>query len=244
MSFQRKGSFGLKQLESFTASRVAGFNKHAALNTPVGVVDISFMEAAAGYHDLSPDPYDYVFTIQRAVVADIPNRNSDAFPRVELHKFNGGMSQPTWATFQRRPVYFEHNQVPKDARGLIFKSFIEVEGPYQVVTTLTGVCKRKDKDLSEAVRKNIRPYWSMGCTADNVTCSVCKKKAQDTREFCSHLTKNLGMIVGGTLCYEILGGITFIELSSVADPAALIAGNGTFSLVDGVAVPSNNPYAR
>jgi hypothetical protein len=85
----------------------------------------------------------------------------------------------------------------------------------------------------------------MGCTADNVTCSICKKKASDTREFCYHLSKNLGMIVGDKLCYEILGGITFIELSSVADPAALIAGNGTYSLQDGVAVPgSNNPYAR
>ena len=96
--FLKRGSFGLHQLQSFSAGSVSGFNRHAGLNTPVGVVDISWMESAAGFHDVSPDPYDYVFTVQRAIVCDLPNRNSDAFPKVEIHKFNGNLSLPSRGT--------------------------------------------------------------------------------------------------------------------------------------------------
>jgi hypothetical protein len=234
--FQRTGGYGLKQIETFSNARIAGVNRYAALNTPVGVIDISWLEAAAAFHDVSPDPNDYVFSIQRAVVADIPNRNSDAFTKAELHRYNPNLSLPVWATFNRRPIYFEHNQVPKDARGMLFKSFVDVEGPYQLVTTLSGISKRKDADLAAAVKNNTRPYWSMGCVADTVTCSFCKKKAADTREFCTHIAKQLGSLIGNQLVYEILGGVTYIELSNVSDPAALIAGNGILNIVNGIAI--------
>lgn len=235
--FKRTGSTGLRQLDSFSLSRTAGVARTGSLNTPIGVVDISWLESAAAFHELSSNPDDYVFSIQRAVVADIPNRNGDCFSRQELHRFNHSNASPVWGTFNRKPVYFEHNQVPKDARGLIFKSFVEVEGPYHFVTTLTGVDRRKDASLAQAVKTNTRPYWSMGCIAEYVTCSVCRKKATTSKEFCSHIQNQLGQPVGDTLCYEILGDVGFIELSSVADPAALIAGNGAYDMRDGMAVP-------
>jgi hypothetical protein len=238
--FKFKGSTGLRQLDSFVLPRTASIKRTAALNTPIGVVDISWLEAAAGFHDLSPNPDDYVFSIQRAVVADIPNRNGDCFSRQELHRFNHSNASPVWGTFNRKPVYFEHNQVPKDARGLIFKSFVDVEGPYQFVTTLTGVDRRKDSSLAQAVKNNTRPYWSMGCIAEYVTCSIpsCRRKATTSKEFCTHIQNQLGQVIGDNLCYEILGEVGFIEISSVSDPAALIAGNGTFDMVDGMAVPT------
>ena len=228
----------IKPMETlnFNTARIAGINRHAALNTPVGEIDISWMEAAAAFHDVSPDPHDYVFSVERAVVADIPNRNSDVFTRAEIHRFNGNLSLPAWKTFERRPVYYEHNQVPKDARGLIFKSFVEVEGPYQVVTCVTGVCRKKDRNLAEAVRNKTRPYWSMGCLADSVECSICGKTATEQNQFCKHLSGMMGQVLNGRLVYEILKNVTYIELSNVGDPAALIAGNGSFDIQNGKAV--------
>lgn len=233
------GNVSMKTLDSFSGARVAGVKRHAALNTPVGEIPIGWMEAAASYHDLCPDPYNYVFSIERAVVVDIPNRNSDGFIKSEVHKFNGNLSLPTWQTFERRPVYYEHNQVPRDARGLIFKAFIEVEGPYQLITCVTGVCKRKDASLAQAVKNKTRPFWSMGCLADSVRCSICNKVYTESNQFCTHLGNMLGTLLNGNLVYEILGGITYIELSNVNDPAALIAADGSFDIQDGKAVDLN-----
>lgn len=236
MSFLRLGSYGIKQLETFSPARIAGVRRHAAINTPVGEVDISWLEGAAAHYHITADPYDYVFSINRIVVADIPNRNSDAFMREELLSFHVTAAIPVWQTFRGKPLYFEHNQVPKDARGIIFKSFLTTEGPYLVVTNICGASKTKDRDLARAIENNTRPYFSMGCLADEVQCSYCGKIATETREFCDHLTNHMGRPIGSRLVYEKLRKVSYIEQSSVADPAALIAGKGNLELIDGKAV--------
>lgn len=233
--FKRFGSYGLKQLDTFTPARIAGVKKHAALNTPVGEIDVSWLESAAAFHDVSPDPYNYSFSINRIVVADIPNRNSDAFPKAEIHRWNANTGTQVWKTFEGKPLYFEHNQVPKDARGMIFKSFITVEGPYHIITNVAGACRRKDPDLARAILGNTRPFFSMGCVADHIRCSVCKKKFSEPKDFCKHVSENLGTVINGVLVYEELLDVTFIEQSSVADPAALIAGKGNLDLQNGAA---------
>jgi hypothetical protein len=237
MGFIRIGSYGIKQLETFSGlARIAGVNRHAAINTPVGEVDITWLESAAAHYHISPDPYDYNFSINRIVVADIPNRNSDAFSRRELHRFHQTAGKPTWQTFVGKPLYYEHNQVPVDARGIILKSFITTEGPYHCVTNLVGADRKKDSNLAKAIKDGTRPYFSMGCFADSVMCPIDGKVYTEPSQFCPHLKNMLGKTLNGCLVYELLMNNTFIEESSVGDPAALIAGKGNMDLVDGKAI--------
>jgi hypothetical protein len=235
--FHRTGSWGTGRQDerTFGAKELFGINRHAAINTPIGEVDITWLEGAAAEYKISPNPYDYVFSINRIVVADLPNRNMDAFPKAELHRFNLTVGKPTWQTFMGKPLYFEHNQVPTDARGVIFKSYVQPEGPYHMIVNLVGADKKKDPDLANAIATNQRPFFSMGCTADYVRCSICNKTASETREFCYHLANQLGQLLNGRLVYENLLAITFIEQSSVAAPAYLGAGKGNLNLVNNMA---------
>lgn len=235
--FERRGSVGQKQLQVFSAARTAGVNRHAALNTPVGQIDISWLEAASAYHRVSADPNDYIFSINRIVVADIPNRNMDAFPAAELNRYHTIAGREVYKTFEGKPLYYEHNQVPTDARGLIFKSFITPEGPYRIVTNVVGADRKKDPDLAKAIYTGVRPYFSMGCIAEQIQCPICSKLFTEPREFCGHIQK-LGQIFNGQLSYEILRQVTYIEESSVGDPAALMAGKENMDLDLGVAVPA------
>lgn len=234
MSFFKTGSIS-KQERSFNSKEIFGIRRHAAISTPLGEVDISWLEGAAAEYKISPNPHDYVYSINRIVVADLPNRNMDAFPKSEIHRFNLTVGKPVWQTFIGKPLYFEHNQVPTDARGVIFKSYIQPEGPYHMIVNLSGADKRKDPDLANAIASNKRPYFSMGCTADRVRCSFCKKTFSETREFCHHLTGQLGQTINNILVYEDLLDITFIEQSSVAAPAYLGAGKGNLNLVNNMA---------
>jgi hypothetical protein len=238
MSFFRTGSWSAdKAIQTFGKASIAGMKRHASISTPIGECDISWLEAAAAAYKISADPYNYIFSVNRIVVADVPNRNMDAFPKAELLKFHGTAGRPVYQTFIGKPLYYEHNQVPEDARGVIFKSFLVSEGPYLVVLNLVGADTRKDGALSEDIKSGRRPFFSMGCLADAVECPFCKKVARDTNEFCQHISKQLGQIIGDQLIYEILRDITFIEESSVADPAALIAGKSNLDLQNGRAVP-------
>jgi hypothetical protein len=237
MSFARTGS-SYKQLETFMAARTAGLNRYAALSTPIGTIDITWLEAAAAYYKISPDPNTYVYSVNRIVVADVPNRNSDAFPTEELQRFHPIAGKEVYKTFEAKPLYYEHNQVPEDARGIIFKSFITTEGPYRVITNVVGADRRKDADLANAIATNKRPYFSMGCIADRIRCSWCLKTFAEPREFCTHMSK-LGSVLNDKLIYEILLDVCYVEESSVGDPAALIAGKENYVLESGKAIPSS-----
>lgn len=216
----------------------AGFTKMSSVDVPnFGVVDLTFLEAASQHHQISDDPYDYKYSINRIVVGSIPNRNMDCFPTNELAKWNGLQGKEGYRTFEGKPLYFEHNQVPLDARGIIISSRFKKEGGYYIVENFFGADTRKDHTLANQIYNAQRPHFSMGCVAPHVSCSICgpEKKFATERDYCHHFKSNLkGHIVGGKLCYEVVHDMVFIEQSSVADPAALIAGKSDRTMINGI----------
>lgn len=229
--------------KSMQLDRKSGFIKMSKTHLAGwGEVDLSYLEAAADIYKISPDPTNYNFSANRIVVADIPNRNMDCFKHEDLLGFNAEHGKMTFQTFVGKPLYFEHNQVLTDARGIIVASRMRKDHDYWVVENIVGADRTKDATLAKQILNGKRPWFSMGCLAKAVSCSACVaegrgKKFYTEKDMCSHLKAGQkGQIVkNDILVYENVHDNVFIEESSVADPAALIAGRSDLDLNQGYA---------
>lgn len=84
-------------------------------------IDIqSMLKLVASNYDISPDPHDYVYEAVRAVTAEVPNENGDAFPKDELLRFDHRLGKAVYQTFIGKPHHINHRaDNPKHSRGVI-----------------------------------------------------------------------------------------------------------------------------
>jgi hypothetical protein len=74
----------------------------------------------ASEYDISSNPADYIFEAVRAVTAEVPNENGDAFPRNELLRHDHRLGKAIYQTFIGKPHQVNHRaENPKTARGVV-----------------------------------------------------------------------------------------------------------------------------
>lgn len=138
-----------------------------------------------------------------------PNRNADAFEREQLKKF--------YKTFMLKPHLLDHKMEIPYVRGIIADA--RWNEPKDYVETLIFVDKENFPKYAESVEKGVVNGFSMGVQVDEAECSVCGNIARNADQFCSHIPRLKGLVVGGTKCFEFNRGLTFIEQSAVVSPA-------------------------
>lgn len=80
----------------------------------------SMLNIVSKEYDISDNPQDYIFEAVRAVTAEVPNENGDAFPRNELLRFDHRLGKQVYQTFVLKPHHINHRaDNPKTSRGLV-----------------------------------------------------------------------------------------------------------------------------
>lgn len=80
----------------------------------------SLLDMVAKDYDISNNPHDYIFEAVRAVTADVPNENGDAFPKEELLRFDHRLGKAVYQTFVGKPHHINHRaDNPKTSRGVV-----------------------------------------------------------------------------------------------------------------------------
>lgn len=80
----------------------------------------SALDLVAKDYNISDDPNDYIFEAARAVTAEVPNDNGDAFGRGELLRFDHRLAKAVYQTFIFKPHHINHRaDDPKTSRGLV-----------------------------------------------------------------------------------------------------------------------------
>lgn len=181
-------------------------------------------DVKVGSFDVSPRGDGYLYVAARAVTADKPNLNYDMFPADELRK--------SYRTFVGGCVYLNHdNTDPAKARGAIVDARLHDENPDDVwVEILMELDEERCPKLCALIRSGEIDTFSMGCTTEYSTCSVCGREASDESEFCEHMLHK-GRRYDGVLAYEVCHGIEFFEESAVYSPADPTA--RTVAVLDG-----------
>lgn len=174
---------------------------------------------AETYH-ISSNPNDYIYVAVRALTADTPNENWDAFSEKELLRFEPKYGCRVYQTFNLKPHHVNHrSQDPTQARGVIIDSHYNTKNAEHFPEILVAVDKTKDKRLADGIASGEITGFSMGCDAEYTICNVCEGKANTPNEFCNHIKFNKGKDFDGKIAFEWCEGVTFVEESSVDDPA-------------------------
>ncbi len=201
--------------------RVAG----AGLYT--GTLDVSYLKFCSAAYAVSANPRDYVIIDLPIVEADVPNRNMDAFPYVELVSWNAVAKQPVWRTFTWAPTFENHqNGDPKAAKGVIFDSILRREGNRWITRVLAGFDRTKDPRMVKEILEAKTNAFSMGALAAFLSCS-CHGFVYDGNPAngCEFIRAGrLGDIAsipgrGEVLIHNSCHGVNFVETSRVKDPA-------------------------
>jgi len=101
--------------------KTAGSKTASVYQDGKSVIDIqTSINMVAEDYNLSRDPRDYIFEAARAVTAEVPNENGDAFPRQELLRFDHKLGKAVYQTFILKPHHINHRtDNPKTARGFV-----------------------------------------------------------------------------------------------------------------------------
>ena len=196
-------------------------------NCSCDTLDISWLRSCSDAYDISPKISDYVITEVGCVVADIPNRNMDAFEEETLVEWRIPMSRMAYQTFIGKPTHQDHNnQNPRDAKGVILDAVLVPFMGRPHVKLLKAFDRSKDPSLAKKVQQRNRIGHSMGALVEKTTCSLpwCEY-VSDGRTTCDHIAngEGKGQIINGHLVYECMGSYYYIESSSVEDPAYIVA---------------------
>ncbi len=127
MAFVKQAKVSLTHLSSATISNDGSLKFEKTASGPrsyfdgPGKIDVSaLLSAVASDYDISSNPSDYIFEAARAVTAEVPNENGDAFPRSELLRYDHKLKTPIFATFIGKPHHINHKaDNPKTARGVV-----------------------------------------------------------------------------------------------------------------------------
>lgn len=139
MTFKKYAKMPLLRVASGTfdsASNRVAFTKSAGESNSLyskadNKLNIREMLAmVANEYDLSEDPAHYIFEAARAVTADVPNENGDAFPKSELMRFDHRLGKNVYQTFILKPHHINHRaDNPKTARGVVLDASYNSETP-------------------------------------------------------------------------------------------------------------------
>jgi hypothetical protein len=210
-------------------------NSQLALGSNVGEVfggdiDIKWLEAASETYQVSADPRDYVLVEVPLVTVDIPNRNLQGFPYEEVSYFDPLFGRLIYSTFVGKPTHQDHdNKNLLKVKGVNFDAVMRFVPAYNVwkIFVLSGFDRTKDSWLANQILTKKRTGYSMGALVESFVCSYCG--AIDTNiKKCRCMTKGKGIIINGSLVYQLCVGANFIENSSVEDPADVTANTEIF----------------
>jgi hypothetical protein len=172
------------------------------------------------YYKVSSNPEDYELIVVRAVEADKPNDNGDAFTEDELLRFDEKQGQRVYRTFNLKGHHVNHQSSnPVMARGIILDSHFNRGNDGNFVEILIASDKRKDPLLIRNITSGKLDKFSMGCHCEYTKCSICGHKAFSESQFCEHVRDAKMQEIGGKRVYEECYGVVYDEISSVYDPA-------------------------
>ena len=185
------------------------------------LLDQNVFNAVAERYRVSKDPSDFIYTVARAVTADVPNQNGDAFPIEELLSLHPSAGVLVYQTFINDPLHVEHmSEDPTTAIGFILDSHFNQDNLNdKFVEVMVLIDKNKDRKMAGDIASGRRNSFSMGALCENEVCSICGKSSRDETEFCNCLRNMRMQRIGGKLVYGKCYGVTYTELSSVANPA-------------------------
>lgn len=189
--------------------------------TMVDIESIPFntlLEAVSDTYKISTDPGDYIFMVQRALSANVPNKNMDAFEETELLDLKDD-GRFTYETFIGVPLLREHRDSElHKAGGVVIGAYLDDNNEAdKCVITLSAMDTKKWSDVSNLLRNGYKIGFSMGCMVGRTICSVCGNEARRTEEFCEHIRNKFGAYYGKA--WEWCRDVWFRELSYVEVPA-------------------------
>lgn len=186
----------------------------------------NFSKRQAAKKIVEYDP-EFVYVAVRALTADKPNSNGDCFPHEELTRIDPVLQRPVYASFIGKGVYVNHKNTddPTIAKGVILDArYVTANESDRYVELLLGVDKKKDPIFARDIERGVINKFSMGASVQFTKCSVCDKEARRKEDFCDHIAKYKMREVATKsgekrLAYEKCYGVTYNEISAVADPA-------------------------
>lgn len=189
-----------------------------------GISEAKFSEVLSEVADLykiSRKPGDFVFAAVRAVTADVPNENKDCFGEYELLSVKGD-GRFTYETFNGVPLFQEHQDgdITQSGGLVIDACYDDTIVTDRKVMGLIGVDMTKRRKLASGLLNGVVQSFSMGCVCEQTRCSICGNVATNPIRFCNHI-RNKAFIntVAGKSVFEWCEGVTYRELSHVANPA-------------------------
>lgn len=183
-------------------------------------IDYSWLPLCADSYQISGNIDDYVFVSVPIISCDVPNRNLQAFPFLEVSSWDINQGKPVYKTFVGKPTYTNHKQntIPHLAKGVHFDSYLEKVPKYDLykIIVLLGFDKKKDPGLAQAIlsNKGVTGY-SMGAMVETFLDSHTGKfiglNDPDYKKHRGAITKE------GRLRYLSCVGSTFFETSCLGD---------------------------
>lgn len=183
-------------------------------------IDYSWLPLCADSYQVSPNIQDYVFVQVPIISCDVPNRNLQSFPFLEVSSWDVNQGKPVYKTFIGKPTYTNHKQntIPHLAKGVHFDAHLTYAPKYGIykIIVLLGFDKKKDPGLCDAIVKN------KGVTGYSMGAMVETFLDSHTGKFIGlndpDYKKNRGAITKeGQLRYLSCVGATFFETSCLGD---------------------------
>jgi hypothetical protein len=188
----------------------------------------TWLPYSAPHYQISPNIEDHVITPVVVMPADIPNRNSVAFPLEELVKFHPTLGQQAFKTWRGKPTHHEHdNEDITKAYGVIPDAYLRKltgfgQGAMWKVLLLLSFDRQKHPDVVRDILAGERNSYSMGAWVGSYRCSCCGAEVGE----CNHIRKE-----GHHHMYELNGQLVFkncidiegFECSQVGTPAYISA---------------------
>lgn len=184
-------------------------------------IDYSWLPLCADTYKISANIEDYIFVGVPIISCDIPNRNLQAFPFLEVSSWDVNQGKSVYQTFVGKPTYTNHknNTIPHLAKGVHFDSSLEFVPKYNIykINVLLGFDKKKDPGLTEAIakQKGVTGY-SMGAMVetflDTVTGKFIGLKDPEYNRYKGQIDPKTGR-----LRYLCCVGVTYFETSCLGD---------------------------
>lgn len=188
----------------------------------------TWLPYCAPHYEISGNIEDHIITPVVVMPADIPNRNSVAFPLAELVKFHPAIGQQAFKSWRGKPTHHEHdNEDITRAYGVIVDSYLRKLHGYGnnniwKVLLLLSFDRTKHPDVAAEVLSGHRNSYSMGAWVGSYTCSVCGSVIGE----CSHIAKeghHEMYALNDELVFRNCVDIEGFECSQVATPAYISA---------------------
>ena len=198
---------------------------------------------------------DYLFT-HDSICCSVATENNGYWIKpacFELVNANGNAwTSPVllgcFKTFVGGDNFQEHVQISSLSKGKILDAIIRPvihhsekynEDAEIYIVDILVATDRKHANLIERIESGKLNSLSMGCLAQDTTCSICGKVIKDGDKNCEHIDRHLGQMVTCSdgkqrICAELCGSVnengeynegscTFIEASWVENPAWVFA---------------------